>query len=99
MDRLTAFADHYGYFPLVLREESIHKISLADLQHANDSWWDVKLILYPITSDLCPDKLEEAAKFIEGLKKNHIDYSGLIEQGYAISVYDFSQDPYNKNPS
>ena len=94
MGKIQALLDHYGHSPLVLRDGSIHKISMADLQHADDPCWSVKLILYPCTSDLCPGRLEEAVGFIDGLKEQHIDYSGLIEQGYAISVYDLEEDPY-----
>lgn len=96
MDRLKALTDHYGYSPLVFREGSIHDISIADLTHALDEWWDVKLILYPPPDDLSlfPNSLKMVSEFIEELKEKHIDYSGLIELGYAISVYDFPDNPY-----
>ena len=98
MDRLKALAMYYGYKTLVMRDGTIHPLSLADLTHANDEWWDVRLILYPLLDPtLCPGTLEEAAGYFEGLKTAHIDYLNLIENGYAISVESLEKDPYKEN--
>jgi hypothetical protein len=98
MDRLKALAMYFGYDTLVLRDGTIHPLSLADLTHANDNWWDVKLILYPLPDpSLCPGTLEEAAGFFEGLKTGHFDFLNLIENGYAISVESLEKDPYKEN--
>ena len=88
---------YFGYDTLVLRDGSIHPLSLADITHANDNWWDVKLILYPLPDpSLCPGTLEEAAGFFEGLKTGHFDFLNLIENGYAISVESLEEDPYKR---
>ena len=98
MDRLKALATYFGYDTLVLRDGSIHPLSLADLTHAGDDWWNVKLILYPLSDPtLCPGTLEEAAGYFEGLKTGHYDFLNLIEQGYAISVESLEKDPYKEN--
>lgn len=104
MDRLRALSEYYGYSTLVLRDGSIHKIDLADLSHAEDLGWNVKLILYPFSdpsyfynNGVCPGTLEEAVGFIEGLKDEHKDCFSLIEQGYAISVDSLEEDPYKEN--
>jgi hypothetical protein len=97
MDRLKALSMYYGYETLVMRDGSIHKMDLADLSHAGDPYWNVKLILYPLPDpSLCPGTLEEAAGFFEGLKISHTDFLNLIEQGYAISVDSLMEDPYQK---
>ena len=88
---------YYGYETLVMRDGSIHKLDLADLSHAGDPYWNVKLILYPLSDpSLCPGTLEEAAGFFEGLKTGHYDFLGLIDSGYAISVDSLMEDPYQK---
>lgn len=98
MDRLKALSMYYGYSTLVVRDGSIHKIDLADLAHAGDSKWDVKLVLYPLSNpsyfDAYSGTLEEAAGYFEGLKTGHYDFLNLIEQGYAISVDSLEEDPY-----
>ena len=89
---------YFGYETLVMRDGSIHKMDLADLAHASDQYWNVKLILYPLQDPtLCPGTLEEAAGYFEGLKTAHIDFLNLIEQGYAISVNTLEKDPYKEN--
>ena len=99
MDRLKALSMYYGYGTLVMRDGSIHKIDLADLVHASDQYWDVKLILYPLLDPtICPGTLEEAAGYFEGLKTGHIDFLNLIENGLAISVYSLEEDPYRSTP-
>jgi len=99
MDRLKALSMYYGYKTLVMRDGSIHPLNIADLAHADDSDWDVKLVLYPLQDpSLCPGTLEEAAGFFEGLKTAHIDFLNLIEQGYAISVDSLEEDPYCSTP-
>jgi hypothetical protein len=86
---------YLAYDTLVIRDGSIHKLGLADLEHANDPGWNVKLILYPLFDlSLCPGTLEESAGFFEGLKESHIDFLGLIEDGYAISTDSLEKDPY-----
>ena len=97
---------YYGYKTLVMRDGSIHPLSLADLTHAEDSYWNVKLILYPLSDSsyfynngVCPGTLEEAAGFFEELKTGHYDFLGLIEQGYAISVESLGEDPYENKDS
>jgi hypothetical protein len=98
MDRLKALSMYYGYETLVMRDGSIHKIDLADLSHAGDPYWNVKLILYPLPDpSLCPGTLEEAAGFFEGLKEQHMDFLGLIDSGYAISVDSLEKDPYKED--
>ena len=104
MDRLKALAMYYGYETLVIRDGSIHKMDLADLAHASDSYWNVKLVLYPLpdpsyfyNNGVCPGTLEEAAGFFEGLKTEHYDFLNLIEQGYAISVDSLEEDPYKED--
>lgn len=104
MDRLKALAMYFGFGTLVMRDGSIHPLSLADLTHANDVMWDVRLILYPLqdpsyfyNNGVCPGTLEEAAGFFEGLKTGHYDFLNLIEQGYAISVESLEKDPYKEN--
>lgn len=100
MDRLKTLAMYYGYKTLVMRDGTIHPLSLADLTHAGDDWWNVKLILYPLPDPtLCPGTLEEAAGFFEGLKTGHYDFLNLIEQGYAISVESLGEDPYESKDS
>jgi len=103
MDRLKALSMYYGYKTLVMRDSSIHPLNIADLAHANDSEWDVRLILYPLpdpsyfyNNDVCPGTLEEAAGFFEELKTGHYDFLGLIENEYAISVDSLEKDPYKK---
>ena len=97
MDRLKALAMYYGYSTLVMRDGTIHKIDIADLAHANDPYWNVRLILYPLPDpQLCPGTLEEAAGYFEGLKTGHFDFLNLIENGYAISVETLEKDPYKK---
>ena len=99
MDRLKALAMYFGYGTLVMRDGSIHKMDLADLAHASDSYWNVKLVLYPLQDPtLCPGTLEEAAGFFEGLKIAHIDFLNLIELGFAISVDSIEEDPYCSIP-
>ena len=99
MDRLKALAMYYGYKTLVMRDSSIHPLNIADLAHADDSDWDVRLILYPLPDPfLCPGTLEEAAGYFEGLKTGHYDFLNLIEQGYAISVDSLEEDPYCSTP-
>jgi hypothetical protein len=99
MDRLKALSMYYGYKTLVIRDGSIHPLNIADLAHADDSEWNVRLILYPLQDpSLCPGMLEEAAGFFEGLKTGHIDFLNLIEQGYAISVDSLEEDPYHSTP-
>ena len=89
---------YFGYSTLVIRDGSIHKMDLADLAHAEDISWNIKLILYPLPDpSLCPGTLEEAAGYFEGLKTGHFDFLCLIEQGYAISVYTLEKDPYKEN--
>jgi hypothetical protein len=98
MDRLKALSMYYGYETLVMRDGSIHKMDLADLSHAGDPYWNVKLILYPLSDpSLCPGTLEEAAGFFEGLKTGHYDFLGLIDSGYAISVDSLEKDPYKED--
>ena len=101
MDRLKALSMYYGYGTLVMRDGSIHKMDLADLAHAGDVMWDVRLILYslpdPSNNDICPGTLEEAAGYFEGLKTGHYDFLNLIENGYAISVDSLEKDPYKEN--
>ena len=98
MDRLKALSMYFGYETLVMREGSIHPLNIADLTHADDVRWDVKLILYPLKDPtLCPGTLEEAAGFFEGLKTAHIDFLNLIEQGYAISVNSLNENPYERS--
>ena len=91
---------YYGYKTLVMRDGSIHPLNIADLAHANDSGWDVRLILYPLpdpsNNDICPGTLEEAAGYFERLKTGHYDFLNLIEQGYAISVDSLEEDPYKR---
>ena len=95
MDRLKALAMYYGYKTLVMRDSSIHPLNIADLAHADDVTWDVRLILYPLPDpSLCPGTLEEAAGYFEGLKTGHYDFLNLIENGYAISVESLEEDPY-----
>ena len=95
MDRLKALAMYYGYKTLVMRDSSIHPLNIADIAHAEDVMWNVKLILYPLPDpSLCPGTLEEAAGYFEGLKTGHYDFLNLIEQGYAISVESLEEDPY-----
>ena len=99
MDRLKALAMYYGYKTLVMRDSSIHPLNIADLAHAGDPYWNVRLILYPLSDpSLCPGTLEEAAGFFEGLKEQHIDFPGLIENGLAISVDSLEEDPYRSTP-
>lgn len=99
MDRLKALAMYFGYDTLVLRDGSIHPLSLADLAHASDQYWNVKLVLYPLLDpSLCPGTLEEAAGYFEGLKTGHYDFLNLIENGYAISVESLEEDPYVNSP-
>ena len=99
MDRLKALAMYYGYKTLVMRDSSIHLLNIADLAHAEDVMWNVKLILYPLPDpSLCPGTLEEAAGYFEGLKTGHYDFLNLIEQGYAISVESLEEDPYVNSP-
>ena len=93
-ERLKALCDHFPYNPLVMRDGSIHKISWADLQHAEDQWWNVKLILRPLPEIIIPGSLDEVVGFFECLKQQNIDYSGLIEKGLAISTEDLEKDPY-----
>ena len=92
---------YFGYKTLVMRDGTIHSLSLADLTHAGDNWWNVRLILYPLpdfyNNGVCPGTLEEAAGFFEGLKMGHYDFLNLIEQGYAISVGSLEKDPYKEN--
>ena len=89
---------YFGYETLVIRDDSIHPLNIADLAHADDVMWDVRLILYPLQDpSLCPGTLEEAAGYFEGLKIAHIDFLNLIEQGYAISVNTLEKDPYKEN--
>lgn len=98
MDRLKALSMYFGYETLVIRDDSIHPLNIADLAHADDVMWDVRLILYPLQDpSLCPGTLEEAAGYFEGLKIAHIDFLNLIEQGYAISVNTLEKDPYKEN--
>jgi hypothetical protein len=98
MDRLKALSMYYGYKTLVMRDSSIHPLNIADLAHAEDSYWDVRLILNPLPDpSLCPGTLEEAAGYFEGLKTGHYDFLNLIEQGYAISVDSLEKDPYKEN--
>ena len=101
MDRLKALSMYFGYGTLVMRDGSIHKMDLADLSHAGDSYWNVKLILYPLSNfynnGVCPGTLEEAAGYFEGLKTGHYDFLNLIEKGYAISVDSLEKDPYKEN--
>lgn len=98
MDRLKALAMYYGYKTLVMRDSSIHPLNIADLAHAEDIMWDVRLILYPLPDpSLCSGTLEEAAGYFEGLKTAHIDFLNLIEQGYAISVNTLEKDPYKED--
>ena len=104
MDRLKALAMYFGYGTLVMRDGSIHKMDLADLAHASDQYWNVKLILYPLpdpsyfyNNGVCPGTLEEAAGYFEGLKTGHYDFLNLIEQEYAISVDSLEKDPYKEN--
>ena len=104
VDRLKALSMYYGFSTLVIRDGSIHKMDLADISHAEDPRWNVKLILYPLpdpsyfyNNGVCPGTLEEAAGFFEGLKTAHIDFLGLIENGYAISADSLEEDPYKKN--
>ena len=100
MDRLKALSMYFGYGTLVMRDGSIHPLSLADLTHANDKWWNVKLVLYPLPDpSLCPGTLEEAAGYFEGLKTGHYDFLNLIENGYAISVKSLEEDPYENKDS
>ena len=95
MDRLKALAMYYGYKTLVMRDSSIHPLNIADIAHAEDVMWNVKLILYPLPDpSLCPGTLEDAAGYFEGLKTGHYDFLNLIEQGYAISVESLEEDPY-----
>jgi len=99
MDRLKALSMYYGYKTLVMRDGSIHPLNIADLIHADDIMWNVRLILYPLQDpSLCPGTLEEAAGFFEGLKIAHIDFLNLIENGYAISVDSLKEDPYRSTP-
>jgi hypothetical protein len=99
MDRLKALSMYYGYKTLVIRDGSIHPLNIADLAHADDSEWNVKLILYPLQDpSLCPGTLEEAAGFFEGLKTGHFDFLNLIENGLAISVDSLEEDPYRSTP-
>ena len=98
MDRLKALALYFDYGTLVMRDGSIHRMDLADLAHASDQYWNVRLILYPLQDpSICPGTLEEAAGFFEGLKIAHIDFLNLIEQGYAISVDSLEKDPYKED--
>ena len=98
MDRLKALAMYFGYSTLVIRDGTIHKIDIADLAHANDPYWNVRLVLYPLQDhSLCPGSLEEAAGYFEGLKIGHIDFLNLIENRYAISVETLEKDPYKEN--
>ena len=104
MDRLKALSMYFGYDTLVLRDGSIHKMDLADLAHAEDSYWNVKLVLYPLpdpsyfyNNGVCPGTLEEAVGYFEGLKTGHYDFLNLIEDGYAISVESLEKDPYKEN--
>lgn len=95
MDRLKALSMYYGYKTLVMRDGSIHPLNIADLAHADDVRWDVKLILYPLQDPtLCPGTLKEAAGFFEGLKTAHVDFLNLIELELAISVDSLEEDPY-----
>lgn len=99
MDRLKALSMYFGYETLVMRDGSIHSLNIADLTHADDVKWDVKLILYPLKDpSLCPGTLEEAARFFEGLKIAHIDFLNLIELELAISVDSLEEDPYCSTP-
>lgn len=99
MDRLKALSMYFGYETLVMRDGSIHKMDLADLAHALDQYWNVKLILYPLKDpSLCPGTLEEAAGFFEGLKTRHYDFLNLIELELAISVDSLEEDPYCSTP-
>ena len=41
---------YFGYGTLVMRDGSIHRMDLADLAHASDQYWNVKLILYPLSN-------------------------------------------------
>ena len=89
---------YYGYKTLVMRDSSIHPLNIADLAHASDSYWNVKLILYPLPDpSLCPGTLEEAAGYFEGLKTGHYDFLNMIELGLAISVDSLEKDPYTEN--
>lgn len=102
MDRLKALSLYYGYETLVMRDGSIHPLNIADLSHAGDPYWNVKLILYPpsyfYNNGVCLGTLEEAAGYFEGLKERHIDFLGLIDSGYAISVESLEEDPYVNSP-
>ena len=99
MDRLKALSMYFGYGTLVMRDGSIHRMDLADLAHASDQYWNVKLVLYPLPDhSLCPGTLEEAAGYFEGLKTGHYDFLNLIENGYAISVDSLEEDPYRSTP-
>ena len=82
-----------------MRDSSIHPLNIADLAHADDVMWDVRLILYPLPDpSLCPGTLKEAAGYFEGLKTGHYDFLNLIENGYAISVDSLEKDPYRSIP-
>ena len=94
MNRKEAISEYLSYDTYVLRDGSVHKISVADLLHADDKFWDVNLILYPPESNMCPGNLDEASGFIVGLKKKHVDCFDLIKQGLAISVNDLPKNPY-----
>ena len=93
MEKFEALLDHFAYNPYVLREGYPSPISMADLLHIED--WNVRLILYPNPEpSLIPGTLEEAIGYIRSLKQSHIDYSGLIEKGIAVSVEELGKDPY-----
>jgi len=91
--RLEALLDHFSYNPYVLREGYPSPISYADLLHIDD--WNVRLILHPNPDPkFIPGTLEEAVGYIRSLKRSHIDYSGLIDSGVAVSAESLGE----KNP-